>query len=195
MSAAKNIEKNALLRWIDKISNICSSIGVYMIIFVAVVLTYEAIARYVFHAPTRWTQDVSTIMQIWLTYLGMAYVLRDGSMIRITAVLAVAPRWLVFILELLALLIILSFSILAVYKGLEMMQDSIRLGRRQPTMLALPNWISELAIIIGFGLLILQTLAEIVRLPFRGPPSFSIDGEVVIAQDEKNSITTSQEQS
>lgn len=174
------VEDHTILRIIDRIANWCSTIGVYMLIFVTLALSYEAIARYAFHAPTKWTQDISTTLQIWFTYLGMALVLREGKMIRITALLTIAPRWLNYILEFLALSIIFSFSLVAIYKGWDMFTDSVRLGRKQPTMLALPNWISELPIVIGFTLLALQSLAELIRLPFRGPPKFTIDGEVSI---------------
>ncbi len=172
------VERNALLRAIDKVSSFCGAIGVIMLVFITVILTYEAISRYFFHAPTQWTQDISVTLQVWFTYLGMALVLRDGKMIRITAMLGVAPAWTRYLCEGLALVIIFLFSIMAVTKGWDVVADSIRLGRRQPTMLALPNWIAELPVVLGFALLAIQSLAELIRLPFRGPPSFAPDSEI-----------------
>lgn len=170
------------LRAIDRVASACNTLGVYMLVFVTAALSYEAIARYAFHAPTQWTQDVSTTLQVWFTYLGMALVLRQGQMIRITAVLAIAPRWLLYLLEALALLVVTGFSCVALLKGWDMLLDSIRLGRRQPTMLALPNWISEIPIVVGFGLLALQALAQLIRLPFGPPPSFQSDAEMPLAE-------------
>src|SRR5690606_28872232 len=112
------------------------------------------------------------------TYLGMALVLRDGKMIRITAVLGVAPTWMRYACEALALVIILLFSLMATIKGWDVVSDSIRLGRRQPTMLALPNWIAELPVVLGFALLAVQSGAELIRLPFRGPPTFAPESEL-----------------
>lgn len=182
----RRISDSAPLRWVDRLADFCGSIGVYMLIFVTVVLTYEAFARYAFSAPTQWTQDISTTLQIWFTYIGMAMLLREGRMIRITAILVISPRWLLYVLEALALLVVLVFSLIAVVKGWDMLGDSIRLGRRQPTMLALPNWISELPIVAGFLLLAVEAVAELVRLPFRGPPVFRPDGEVVLPGSEKS---------
>ncbi|MFY9348599.1 MAG: hypothetical protein WAO93_12710, partial [Orrella sp.] len=62
-------------------------------------------------------------------------------------------------------------------KGFDMFMDSIQMGRRQPTMLALPNWIAEIPIVIGFGLLFIQACADLIRLPFGPAPSFSLTGE------------------
>jgi len=86
------------------------------------------------------------------------------------------PR-LRYFFEAIALLVIGVFALIAAIKGYDMMMDSIALGRRQPTMLALPNWIAELPIVVGFVLLFLQSLIDLIRLPFGPPPSFSAGGE------------------
>ena len=165
--------RNPLLRWADRLSGICGALGMGMLVFVMCALTYETVARYFFHAPTHWTQDISITLQIWFGYLAMALVLRDRKMIHITAILAIAPCWLKTVCEALALLIILAFSIIAVTKGYSVLADSIRLGRREPTVLALPNWISELPVVMGFALLALQAVAELLRLVVEGPPNYS----------------------
>jgi TRAP-type C4-dicarboxylate transport system permease small subunit len=165
------------LVWVDRVSDLLGRVGDVLVVLITVMLTYEVIARYVFLAPTKWTHDVSTIMQVWFTFLGMALVLRKREMIRITALLAMAPGWLRYVLEGISLLVILVFSVIAATKGYDMMMDSLRLGRRQPTMMALPNWIGELPIVIGFAWLSLQSLAELIRLPFGPAPQFSVGGE------------------
>lgn len=170
--------RSLFLLWADRLSGACGVLGIAMIVFVMCALTYEAVARYFFHAPTHWTQDISVTLQIWFGYLAMALVLRDRKMIRITAILAIAPRWMKTAFEALALLIILAFSIIAIAKGYSVLADSIRLGRREPTVLALPNWISELPVVIGFALLALQSLAEMLRLLVDGPPAYSPSNEL-----------------
>lgn len=165
------------LVWVDRVSETLGRLGDLLVIAITVMLTYEVIARYVFSAPTKWTHDVSTMMQVWFAFLGMALVLRKREMIRITALLAIAPAWLRYVLEGVALLVILVFSVVAATKGYDMMMDSLRLGRRQPTMIALPNWIGELPIVVGFALLALQSLVELIRLPFGPAPVFSVGGE------------------
>lgn len=167
-----------LLRWADRLSGTCAVLGIAMLVFVMCALTYEAVARYFFHAPTHWTQDISVTLQIWFGYLAMAMVLRDREMIRITAILAIAPRWMKTACEALALLVILVFSVIAIVKGYAVLADSIRLGRREPTVLALPNWISELPVVIGFALLALQTVAEMLRLALQGPQSYAPTSEL-----------------
>ncbi len=187
MLKPSKVANHWLLRFVDRVAEVCGHLGVLMVIFIAAVLSYEAIARYFFHAPTQWTQDISITMQVWFTYLGMALVLKEGKMIRITALLAVAPAWVRYACEALALIIILLFSIMATVKGWDVVIDSFRLGRRQPTMLALPNWIAEIPVVLGFALLALQSLAELIRLPFRGPPEFNPESEIQL--DDESTLT------
>lgn len=174
------------LVWVDRTSDLLGRIGDVLVVMIMVLLTYEVVARYVFSAPTKWTQDVSTMMQVWFTFLGMALVLRKREMIRITAVLAIAPAWVRYLFEAIALLVILVFSVVATVKGYDMLQDSLRLGRRQPTMIALPNWVGELPIVIGFALLALQSLVELIRLPFGPAPQFSISGEQELTANDSD---------
>lgn len=166
-----------LLRLVDWVADACGQIGYLMVIAISLMLTYEVIARYVFSAPTQWTQDIAVTFQIWFTYLGMALALKQRQMIRITAFLAIAPQWMRYVMEALALVVIAAFSAVATVKGYDMLVDSIALGRRQPTMLALPNWIAEIPIVIGFGLLFIQACSDLIRLPFGPAPSFSPGGE------------------
>lgn len=178
MLKSSTVSNSRLLNFVDRVADACGQLGVLMIIFITAVLSYEAIARYFFHAPTQWTQDISITLQVWFTYLGMALVLKERKMIRITAMLGVAPIWVRYACEVLALVIIFLFSLMATVKGWEVVIDSIRLGRRQPTMLALPNWISEIPVVLGFALLMVQSLVELIRLPFRGPPTFDPESEL-----------------
>ena len=165
------------LRVMDGVAEACGQIGFVMVIAIGLMLTYEVIARYVFLAPTQWTQDIAVTLQIWFTYLGMALALKQRQMIRITAFLAIAPLWMRYLMETLALVVIAAFSAVATVKGFDMFMDSIQMGRRQPTMLALPNWIAEIPIVIGFGLLFIQACADLIRLPFGPAPSLSLTGE------------------
>jgi len=175
----------APLRWVDRLSAAFGRIGEVMMVIIAIMLTYEVIARYIFLAPTKWTQDIAVTLQIWFTYLGMALVLRNRQLIRITAFLSIAPAKARYVLEGLSLIVIGVFSAVAMVKGFDMLLDSIRLMRRQPTMLALPNWIAELPIVIGFTLLLLQSIVDLIRLPFGPAPSFSLGSEHDIEPSEE----------
>lgn len=157
----------------DAVSLVCGRVGALLLVAITLMLSMDVVLRYVFNAPTIWAQDVAVAFQVWFTYLGMAYVLRRGQMIRIVALLAHAPAGVRKLAEAFSLLVILGFSCIAVVYGWGIVVDSIELGRRQPTMLQMPNWISELPVVVGFALLGVQAVANLVRLPFVAAPEFS----------------------
>lgn len=160
----------------DHLSTVVGKLTGWLFFFIGVVLTYDVIARFVFHSPTAWAADVSTIMQIWVVYAGMAYVLKEGGLIRITAFIRFASPFWRKVAEAFSLLVIGVFSTLMLWEGVGIVTESIEQGRRAPTMIETPTWVPEIAIPIGFGLLLLQVIAELVRLPGRPAPEFA-EGE------------------
>ncbi len=161
-----------VLRLADGLSILAARIAAVMITVIAVILAYEVLARYVFRAPTRWTSDVGTTLVIWLTFLAMAQSLRSGGMIRITALIGNAPPGVRRAAQGFTLLVIGGFSVLAVWLCTGALIESYSMGRRQPTMLQMPEWIAEAPIILGYACLALQALADLIRLPLRPAPIF-----------------------
>lgn len=156
----------------DGLSLAASRLSGLGIMAMTILLTYEVVARYIFRAPTHWTSDVATTTMIWLTFLAMGYCLRDGHMIRITAVIGQLPPFGRKLAEALSLVAIITFSIFVIWISTWALVDSIAFGRRQPSMLRMPSWIAELPIVIGFVILLLQSVAELLRLPQRPAPIF-----------------------
>lgn len=148
---------------VDWVALQAARLGMVMLALVAAFLFFEVAARYLFRAPTIWTQDVSITLQIWLTFLGMAYVLRRREMIRITVVTERLGPTANRVLDIFGLLVVTGFSILAVRETTRIALESIAVGRRQPTMLEMPNWINEFGLVVGFSLLLVQAIAELVR--------------------------------
>lgn len=156
----------------DRLSDIIGKLTGWLFFFIGVALTYDVIARFVFHAPTSWAADVSTIMQIWVVFAGMAYVLKERNLIRITAFIRLAsPLWRK-VAEAFSLLVIIFFSALMAWHSLDIVLESIEQGRRAATMIETPTWVPEIAIPIGFSLLLLQALADLLRIPGRPAPQF-----------------------
>lgn len=156
----------------DRLSDIIGKLTGWLFFFIGVALTYDVIARFVFHAPTSWAADVSTIMQIWVVFAGMAYVLKERNLIRITAFVRLASPFWRKVAEAFSLLVIIFFSGLMAWESVGIVIESIEQGRRAATMIETPTWVPEIAIPIGFCLLLLQALADLLRIPGRPAPQF-----------------------
>ncbi len=152
------------MTWIDRISETCGKLAAWLFFVIAVMITWEVVSRYVFLAPTIWAEEMSQFFQIWATYLAAGYVLKHRELITIDAVVLLMPWRMQWFMNLFKLLIIAVFCLVAVYYGIEILLESIRIGRATSTMLSVPKWMTESAIPVGFSILLLQTFAEIVRL-------------------------------
>lgn len=54
-------------------------LGALLFLFVMGVTTYEVLMRYIFNSPTTWSLEISVILTLWGTFLGLAYTLQQGG--------------------------------------------------------------------------------------------------------------------
>lgn len=154
-----------MTRTLDTITRWCATLAAALLFAIGMLITYEVIARYVFNAPTSWAEEIARFFQIWAVYLAVAWVLRGGDLITITVLVdRLGPRTQV-VARGFALSVMLIFSVIAIWYGSAIALESVEVQRRTSTMLGLPQWITEIAIPIGFTLFALQLLAEAMRLP------------------------------
>jgi len=158
-----------MLDLIDRISNACGRLAAWLFFAIGVMITYEVVARYLFNAPTIWAEEMSRFFQLWAVYIAAAYVLRHRQLIRITLLIDRLGPTGRRLAEAFTLIWIIAFCVVVIWKGSVIVIDSVAIGRATSTMLGVPKWMTESAVPIGFTLLLLQTLAELVRLA-RGAP-------------------------
>jgi TRAP-type C4-dicarboxylate transport system permease small subunit len=155
---------NAALALIDRAGVACSRLAGWLFFAIGIMITYEVVARYVFNAPTIWAEEMSRFFQVWAVYLGAAYVLRYRYLIRITLLTDRIGPLGRRIAEAFSLTVIGAVCVVAIAWGIEIVAESVRFSRSTSTMLDVPQWMTELAIPIGCGLLLLQCIAQLVRL-------------------------------
>lgn len=168
------------MAWIDRISEFCGKLAAWLFFIIAAMITYEVVARYVFLAPTIWAEEMSQFFQIWATYLAAAYVLKHRKLISIDTVVSRFSPKVQWYFDLFAFAVIAIFCVVAIFYGSLIVIESIQVGRSTSTMLSVPKWMTESAIPICFGLLLLQTIVEITK-HFAHPDRYkSLSGEIDI---------------
>jgi TRAP-type C4-dicarboxylate transport system permease small subunit len=153
-----------LLNSVDFINEWVGKLSAWLFFGIGFCITYEIVMRYVFNSPTIWVDEVSSITQVWATYIGLAYALKHKDMIIIDVVFRDPNTIGRKILETLGLLIIIAFSFVTLWYGFELWLDSTLKGHTTDTYLALPKWFTQASIWVGFGLLALQALVEIIKV-------------------------------
>jgi tripartite ATP-independent transporter DctM subunit len=95
---------------LDRILGTAVEIATAALVVVEIVILFVGIvARYVFHSPLIWSDELASMLCLWLAMLGGALALRRGEHMRMTAFLARAPAHIRPFFEHLSLFAMLGF--------------------------------------------------------------------------------------
>jgi tripartite ATP-independent transporter DctM subunit len=129
-----------------------------------VILFVGILARYVFHRPLVWSDELASILFLWLAVLGSALAFRRGENLRMTTFvnkLSPAARWQCEAIALAASLAFLVMILPASIRHVEL--EAIVMT---PTLDLSMTW-RTLAMPIGIGLMIVLALLRIANQPRR----------------------------
>jgi TRAP-type mannitol/chloroaromatic compound transport system permease small subunit len=154
-----------IVKLIDKISEWTGALSAWIVIPLMLVVIYEVFQRHILNTPTRWGYDI-----LWMLYsaqflLGGAFTLLRKGHIRIDIVYGVLSEKAKLIYDVInTLVVIMPPAILLTYAGIVFAGDAWSSGEKLSTT----NWFfpsgpSKSLIPIGFFLLALQCVAELIR--------------------------------
>ena len=87
------------------------------------VLLAGVISRYVFHQPLVWSDELASILFLWLAMLGAVVAFRRGEHMRMTAFVGMASPAVRAFLDVVAITAPLAFLLLIVYPGFEFVYE------------------------------------------------------------------------
>jgi len=154
-----------LVKWIDQISVGSGAVAAFLIIPLLIVVVFEVIARHGFNAPTAWGYDTCWMLFSAQFLLGGAFTLLRKGHIRIDIVYNVLSPRTRRIYDLVIYIVVFMIPlVLLTYAGVKYAADAWMTGEKLSTT----NWFfpsgpSKSLIPVGFFLLGLQTLAEMIR--------------------------------
>jgi len=124
------------------------------------VLLAGVIARYVFHKPLVWSDELASILFLWLSMLGAVVALRRGEHMRMTGLVNRARPATAALLEALALTIPLLFLALVMWPAFEYAHEELPVV--SPAMELSNAWRAS-AIPVGLGLMAVVALLRLFR--------------------------------
>jgi len=150
---------------VDAISEKTGRVVRWIAVPMIIALIYEVFARYVFHSPTIWSYEITYMIYGTHFLLGAAYTLKIKGHIRIDLVyMKFAPRWralidvIGYLVVFFPIVIVLIFASFDMAKEAYQIQEVSQFSPWQPIL-----WPFKSVIFIGFSLLLLQGVAELVR--------------------------------
>ncbi|MGK9169252.1 TRAP transporter large permease subunit [Inquilinus limosus] len=125
------------------------------------VLLAGVVCRYLLHEPLIWSDELASILFLWLAMLGSVVALRRGEHMRMTAVIGfLAPRPRAF-LDVVAIAAGLGFLVLVIEPAYEFAADEVWVTT--PALEITNSWRAA-ALPVGMGLMILVGLVRLIRV-------------------------------
>ena len=148
-------------RIIDYISKALGFAGGVLLLLAGFVVTYEVVVRYVFHAPTKWTFEVSILLVLAAVFTSVAYGLKENSHVKVQVIVNLLPKQTRAVFEIISCLFVLGYSILFVRCAIDMVMRSYTLSEKS-ALLYLPLWPIKAIILLSFVMLALQAVKILI---------------------------------
>ena len=165
------------MRIIDGVSAALGRASAWLFVATGAMLTWEVSARYLFNAPTVWAAELSQLAMAAGVFFALGDLQRRRRHITVHLLrdrLGPSARK---IADGAALAAVAAFSAAVVFHGVKIPWNSFSSGSTSGTILNLPKWWGETAMPIGFFLLFIQSLAELIRAALGGEARPGADGE------------------
>lgn len=144
------------------VESVLDKVLIALFLTMVVAIVWQVVARYVFAAPTVWSEELARFLMVWVTMLGSAYVLENGGHVAVTVFVDILPTPLQH-----ALGWIRDTAVLAMAGGLAWYGYGFAVsgGRRVSTGLGLSMSYAYAAIPIGAVLIAFFLLARRIAGP------------------------------
>ncbi|MGE4372624.1 MAG: TRAP transporter small permease subunit [Xanthobacter sp.] len=148
---------------VDSLSRIAAVIAGLMLIAAMLIICEMIFMRYVFRAPTIWETDFVVFAATAAIFMGAPYVLQTRGHVGVDVVEMALPRPARRAVSLFGAICGLLFSLAMTYAMSLFFHEAYVNEWHTSTAAAITLWIPLLPVPIGFGLLSLQYLCEIIR--------------------------------
>lgn len=155
---------NAFLRAVAAISTLAGWCSATMIVAAVAITCQMIFVRFVLNGSTFWQTEAVIYLVVAATLVGLPYVQRLRGHVNVDLVpLSLAPRARLVLAVITLSASILIVGVMVVY-GYDYWHFAWARGWRSDTVWSVRLWIPYLALPIGFGLLLLQLIADLVAV-------------------------------
>jgi tripartite ATP-independent transporter DctM subunit len=135
-------------------------VAALLVLIEMIILAAGVTARYVFHAPLVWSDELASILFLWLSMLGTVVALRRGEHMRMTGLVSRVGPQTRALLEALAITASIAFLLLIIPHAIEYAEEESFIVT---PALEITNAWRAAAIPIGMGLMLLAAGARLLR--------------------------------
>ena len=152
---------NPFLKAVAALSTLAGWCAAAMIVAAVAITCQMIVVRFVLNGSTTWQTEAVIYLVISATLIGLPYVQRLRGHVNVDLIpISLAPRPRFFMAILTSVLSIGIIGVMLFY-GYEYWHFAFERGWRSDTVWGVRLWIPYLAIPVGFGLLLLQLIADL----------------------------------
>jgi len=155
---------NPFLKAVAAISTVAGWISASMIVAAVAITCQMIFIRFVLNGSTIWQTEAVIYLVIGATLIGLPYVQRLRGHVNVDLIPLALPMKLRFALAIVTLSLSIGIVAIMLYYGYDYWHFAWERGWRSDTVWGVKLWIPYLALPIGFGLLLLQLIADLVAL-------------------------------
>lgn len=150
--------------WIDRLTDFFAFIAKWAVLLCAVVSASNAVMRYAFAYSTNGWLEIQWYLFAACVMLGAAQVLRVNEHVRVDVIYGILkPRSRAYIDLFGLIFFLMPAMVLFFYLSWPLFVQMFISGEGSPNSGGLTRWPAMLTLPLGFGLMVLQGLAEIVK--------------------------------
>src|ERR671926_27903 len=151
--------------WTARVSRVFARLvevpAAVLVVTEIIVLLAGILARYVFHKPIVWSDELAGMLFLWLAMLGAVTAFQRGEHMRMTAIVGMLqPRARAF-LDVVAVAAALAFLLLVIHPAYEFAADEVYVTT--PALEIANSWRAA-ALPVGIGLMILVALLRLASV-------------------------------
>ena len=163
--SAGGADEREPVAWLETLNRVVGKLvefpAALLVLAEVFVLLAGVTSRYVFHQPLIWSDELASILFLWLAMLGSIVAFQRGEHMRMTAIVGkLEPRRRAF-LDLVAIAAAIAFLAMVVHPAFEFAQDEVYVTT--PAMGIANAWRAA-ALPIGLGLMLFVGLIQIGRI-------------------------------
>ena len=156
--------KKKYLKLCNYISQTCGAFAVSALLLSILVIVELVFERYFFQNAITWQTELVTILLVASTFIGSAYVLSEKAHVSMDWVYDFLSKSNIIRLKIFTSLLSLFFFLVLFYFTFLMVEEAFIKNYTTGTIWDPPLWVPYSSMLIGATLMILQYIAEIIKL-------------------------------
>ena len=149
---------------VEKISRLCTLVGVVSILLLMALITANTLMRYLFNSPMIHTVELSAYGFILISYLGFAYAVRTNAHVGVDLVQKHFPPDARAIADFVTTGMAVLLVCVLTYYAAHQLAVEFKRGTRSWTTLQTPIWMPLSVLVFGLGVFVLELALRLAKI-------------------------------